>query len=86
MSREPFKTYETIVPSDTIFYLFTDGIIDQANEQNKKFTKKRLIEFIESIAEKTITEQKKNIDKEVNDWKNNNIQFDDITFIALRLK
>lgn len=65
-------------------YLFTDGFQDQFGGSSiKKYSKKRLVEFIKSLQEHTLTEQGDLILKEFNSWKDEEFQIDDVTIVGL---
>ncbi|MDQ3396021.1 MAG: SpoIIE family protein phosphatase, partial [Bacteroidota bacterium] len=69
---------------DRIF-LFTDGIIDQfGGEHSKKFMMNRFKNLICQIQEFPVNHQGKKIEEEINSWKGNQEQVDDILVIGLK--
>ncbi|OHX64586.1 SpoIIE family protein phosphatase [Flammeovirga pacifica] len=66
-------------------YLFTDGIIDQHDENRKRFGKKRLIQLIEETMSNSVDEQGELIVDTVGKYSENQTQRDDITFMAMAL-
>jgi phosphoserine phosphatase RsbU/P len=66
---KPFKNNEIKVKKDDTFYLFSDGIIDQfGGENGKKFLSTRFQEFLLSIQDKIMFDQKEILENELNDW------------------
>ena len=73
-------------PGD-ILYLFTDGITDQfGGPDQKKFSTKRLKEFINQHKDESLSKQKAKFNNVLwRDWKEDGEQTDDATFIAIKL-
>ncbi|MBN4065783.1 SpoIIE family protein phosphatase [Candidatus Amoebophilus asiaticus] len=70
---------------DTI-YLFSDGYVDQfGGEKNKKFMSRRFKEMLMSIRDKNMRDQQKMVEKEIQEWKGNHEQTDDILVIGIRV-
>ena len=67
------------------FYLFSDGFQDQfGGPRHKKYLRKRLREFILSIAHLPMAEQKIQLAQELFHWMGDNPQTDDILFVGLQ--
>lgn len=76
--------YIPIKPNDTI-YMFTDGIIDQfGGPEGKKFKYRRFRHLLLSNYMRPIDEQRKNIEKAINDWMGNLEQVDDMLIIGIK--
>lgn len=72
-------------PGD-IIYIFTDGYADQfGGEYGKKFKYKNLKALLTSVSEKEMNEQKNILDKNIEDWKGNLEQVDDILIIGIKI-
>jgi serine phosphatase RsbU (regulator of sigma subunit) len=70
---------------DTI-YIFTDGYADQfGGDKGKKFKYKSLQQLLISIQDKSMSEQKSILTKNLNDWKGNLEQVDDILLMGVRV-
>ena len=68
-----------------IFYIFSDGIIDQfGGEKGKKFLTKRFKQLLFEINPLSLQEQKEIIKKTLDNWKGDNEQVDDILVIGIR--
>lgn len=79
-----FETYKLIVPIDTIFYLTTDGFIDQNDASRMRFGKRNFVELLERIALLPLVEQQSIAEQSLNDFQGKEMQRDDISLIALR--
>lgn len=67
-------------------YLSSDGYQDQfGGERNKKFTSKGLRNLLTSIYEQPIPEQKKILNKTIEEWKGSNSQTDDICVMGVKI-
>jgi len=70
-------------PRDRI-YLFTDGIVDQFGyESGKKYSTKRLKEFLQRTCDLNFSEQLVELNMEFESWRKNMQQTDDICFICI---
>lgn len=69
-----------------VFYIFTDGYADQfGGPENKKFKSHRLKKLLLECHTKPMKEQKDMLEKTLKDWKNKNMQVDDILIIGVRV-
>lgn len=66
-------------------YLFTDGLPDQNDNKSRKFGKKRLYSVIENYANLSMLEQKYKIISDLNSFRRNTFQRDDILLIGIKL-
>jgi serine phosphatase RsbU (regulator of sigma subunit) len=82
----PFKDITFDYESGDQLYLFTDGFVDQfGGENNKKYLKRRLKQFIASISDQPMKQQRKLIEQEFKTWKGKEEQTDDICCFGLKL-
>lgn len=79
-----FETHKLILPLNTTFYLYSDGIVDLTNEDNVRLGRKRLLNRIEDVAELPINEQQKAISNLLDDWNKIKQTNNDMTFVALK--
>ncbi|PKL84845.1 MAG: hypothetical protein CVV22_10735 [Ignavibacteriae bacterium HGW-Ignavibacteriae-1] len=80
-----FNSVEIEKAENITLYLTTDGYADQMNEDGKKFSTRRFLALIESIADAPISEQTAILEKEFNNHRCNREQIDDITIIGVRI-
>jgi serine phosphatase RsbU (regulator of sigma subunit) len=80
-----FENYNIDLTTDTVIYMFSDGYQDQfGGDNNKKYMLTKFINFIESIQDKTMKEQKVLLDKEYNEWRGDSRQIDDVLVIGIK--
>lgn len=66
------------MPNDRI-YMFSDGYADQIGEKdNKRFSKKRLVNFLFENQSLSMLEQKVKLEEMLENWAGNKTQIDDI--------
>jgi len=83
--RKPYSQTELKISNINSIYLFSDGYADQfGGPNNKKFSKKRFRELLESLNSNTLNYQGYIIEKEINIWKGKKEQIDDITVIGVK--
>lgn len=90
---ESFTNHDFVVKKSDTIYLFSDGFHDQfGGKENKKFMTKNFKKLLLEIQVKTMTDQKKILDKTIEEWKNipdkngnPHDQLDDILVIGVRL-
>jgi phosphoserine phosphatase RsbU/P len=72
-------------PGDS-FYLYTDGLKDLYDSNMKrKYTAKRVLRLLNDINKLSFSKQEEIIHTEIENWKGNKKQIDDITMIGLKL-
>ncbi|MBN2893045.1 MAG: SpoIIE family protein phosphatase [Bacteroidales bacterium] len=81
-----FKNYEMKAQPGDIFYLQSDGIIDQPNTKRKRFGKKQYEDLIYSVVNLPMEKQKEIIVESYKNWKGEIPQYDDIAIYAFKLK
>lgn len=80
-----FENQELNLQEVSSIYLFTDGLPDQNDNQSNKFGKRRLYSVIENYANLSMTEQKYKIISDLNSFRRNTMQRDDILLVGIRL-
>jgi len=83
--KEPFKNKEIVLSSGDMIYLTSDGYADQHNENEKKFSSKRMRELFVKIFSKPVDIQRKILYDNLQMHKNGAEQQDDITVIGIRV-
>ena len=85
LTEKNFYDTELQYQADDMLYLFTDGVTDQfGGPEQKKFSKKRLLETLMKIYPLKITEQKTRIEATVDQWQADQEQVDDILLIGVK--
>jgi len=82
----PFTNKDIQLEYGDIFYLFSDGYIDQkGGADNKKFMSKKFKDLLLKIHKEPMQEQKDILDKTIMDWMGTAPQIDDIMVIGVRV-
>ncbi len=82
----PFQTFTIQLKKGDVIYTFTDGFADQfGGEKGKKFKYSQLKNKLIEISEKSLTEQKSNLDRTFENWKGHLEQVDDVCVIGVRI-
>ena len=70
---------------DDVLFTYTDGYTDQfGGEKGKKYSSKRLKEFLVSISEDTALVQKQKLEQEFIKWQGQHEQVDDVNVLGIR--
>ncbi|MFO7828893.1 MAG: SpoIIE family protein phosphatase, partial [Bacteroidales bacterium] len=82
----PFQNHEIELEQDDIFYLFSDGFIDQfGGDKGKKYRSRRFKHLLLEIHDKPLKEQKKLLDENLKNWLQNKYeQIDDIMVFGFK--
>ena len=82
----PFTRKEIELKKNDIFYIFSDGYVDQfGGPRGRKYMKKRFKEYLFSIHEKPMAEQRQLLSEEMLKWMDGQEQIDDQIVIGMRL-
>jgi serine phosphatase RsbU (regulator of sigma subunit) len=83
--NKTFEEHEILLQNNDIFYIFSDGFQDQfGGEKNQKYMTKIFREFLFSISNQEISEQKYLLENEFMNWKKDNKQTDDVLIIGIK--
>lgn len=81
-----FTTHNITMQKGDSLYLFTDGFSDQlGGAENKRFTKNRLKSFLLAIQNKTMQDQHDLLLAELERWKGNSSQTDDVCILGVKI-
>jgi serine phosphatase RsbU (regulator of sigma subunit) len=80
-----FENIELILPQNSILYLTTDGFIAQHNSLRKRIGSSNLMNIIELNSDKILVNQKQEIETFFKNWKDKQIQTDDVTIWTIKL-
>lgn len=72
--------------SDTSFYMFSDGYVDQfGGKKDKKFKYPRFRKLLQSIQNLSMHQQKERLAQTLQEWKGGREQVDDILVVGIRI-
>ncbi|NOZ46711.1 MAG: SpoIIE family protein phosphatase, partial [Chlorobi bacterium] len=82
----PFTRHILHVEKDYTLYTFSDGYVDQfGGESGRKFMSKPFKKLLLDIQDKSMEEQCKILDKNIEDWKAGREQVDDILVFGIKI-
>lgn len=80
-----YTDHELDIMEDDIFYIFSDGYVDQfGGSENKKFMYRRFRYLLTTIHSFPVDDQKSILEEQFRTWMGNNVQVDDILVIGFR--
>jgi serine phosphatase RsbU (regulator of sigma subunit) len=83
--RIAYKDHVIDLLDGDIFYMFSDGYVDQfGGQENKKFMYRRFRHLLLTIHNFPVCDQKAILDENIRTWMGNNEQVDDIMVIGFR--
>jgi DNA-binding response OmpR family regulator len=83
---QSFTNTELFFEKNDIFYLFTDGYVDQlGGDDRKRLRSGNLKEFLIEIHNLSMADQKKALEKKYEDWRGEIDQVDDILFVGIKM-
>jgi ligand-binding sensor domain-containing protein/serine phosphatase RsbU (regulator of sigma subunit) len=83
--KNPFTNHSLFVERGDVIYLFTDGFADQkGGALNKKYYYQPFKELFQRIHGLNMAEQKRQLEKEIELWRGNHEQIDDILIMGIR--
>jgi len=86
LADKNFTTYNINSVSGDLIYMSTDGFADQfGGPDRKKYKNSALKSFFLKIHSLPIIKQKKELEKEFNNWKGTNTQIDDVLILGLKI-
>ena len=85
LAEKPFTNNDIQLFDNDVIYLCSDGFQDQfGGEKNRKFTKRRFKEMLQSVHDKPLIEQNITINDTLDQWQDGYKQTDDITLFAVK--
>jgi serine phosphatase RsbU (regulator of sigma subunit) len=84
--NKKFTNHIVKINSGDILYLSSDGLTDQNNSERKRFGTSKLQEIIKNNISASLKEQQEIIEKELQDFQEEEEQRDDISLIGLKIK
>jgi len=85
ISVRKFTRHDIKIMKGDVIYLYTDGYEDQfGGEKDKKYSRKRFRNLLLEIHTRSTTDQKKILEKTLDQWMDGREQIDDITVMGIR--
>jgi sigma-B regulation protein RsbU (phosphoserine phosphatase) len=84
MEDSVFESKKTILKSNDVIFLYTDGVTEAMNPENNQFSNERLRDCLVSLKDKNIEDIIHGVRQEVSVFTQGNIQSDDITMLAVK--
>jgi serine phosphatase RsbU (regulator of sigma subunit) len=82
---QPFTLHKIDIQKGDAFYIFSDGYADQFGGPNqKKFMTAKLKETLVELSSRPMLEQGERLNQLFEEWRGDNPQVDDVTFIGIR--
>ncbi len=83
--KEPFTNHEIKMIKGDVIYLFSDGFPDQfGGPDGKKYMNKRMKELLLKIHQEPMSKQRGRLLTELDDWKGELEQVDDVIVMGVR--
>lgn len=79
-----FKQYEFMLPPGSKLYLYTDGVTEATNKEEKLFGTDRMMEALNKVYDKTPEEILSFMKKSINEFVGEAPQFDDFTMLCVQ--
>ncbi|MEM6298259.1 MAG: SpoIIE family protein phosphatase, partial [Bacteroidota bacterium] len=83
--KRSFDNHTFQLPEGSVFYTGSDGLQDQNNDLNQRFTSPKLREVLASQMHKSFPEQKQHLEATLDEFKKGVEQRDDILWLGARL-
>jgi serine phosphatase RsbU (regulator of sigma subunit) len=84
--KQQFTNHEIKCSKGDVVYLFSDGFTDQVGgKDRKKYKSQKFREFLLSVHNKSVEEQKHLLEHEIETWKGQYDQIDDILVMGIRI-
>ncbi|TAD98388.1 MAG: hypothetical protein EAZ97_10940 [Bacteroidetes bacterium] len=85
--EKSFTQHEINIEKGDIFYLFSDGFVDQFDETDrKKFGSKKIKDLILSLQNIPLSKQENMVRQAFSSWKGQNKQTDDVILLGFRVR
>jgi len=81
-----FRVHKVQIPKDSYIILYTDGVIEAVNEEDKEYDYYRLNELLAKLEDYSSENIVKAINQDVKNFSANVNQFDDITSVVINFK
>lgn len=84
---QPFTNHYLQLEKGDTLYMFSDGFPDQfGGDNNRKLMMSGFMALLESIADQDIQKQPQLLEQQLQNWKKDNRQIDDILVVGVHFK
>lgn len=84
--RDKFTSHNIELRKGDMCYIFTDGYADQfGGAKGKKFMAKKFYKLLVATAKETVAKQEEKLNNEIENWRGDNEQVDDILVIGIKI-
>ena len=81
-----YEKHEIMLEQGDKLFLYTDGVTESTNEENKLYGEQRLIDYLNNHIELDVTATIKGVKEDIDSFVGKREQFDDITMLEFLLK
>ena len=81
-----YTDYEFVLGKGDKLFIYTDGVPEATNEDNKLFSNDRMVDALNEYRNTTPQEILEGVHQSVNDFVGKRTQFDDLTMLCLEIK
>ena len=86
IKEHSFTNHKIKLMKGDVFYLFSDGFVDQFHKKTgEKYKSKRFKQLLSDIHQLNLKDQKRRLEEELSAWKGNNEQVDDILVMGFKV-
>ena len=85
IGRAVYKQYEFTLPRGSILFLYTDGVTEATNAEEKMFGEERVVEALNKYPDASLKEQLEGVRTEIDSFVGTAPQYDDITMLGIKL-
>ena len=86
MENMEYQQSEITLKTGDEIYLYTDGVTEATNNSEELFGESRLLEIMNSKRDSSLTEQLSYVKEEIDIFRGDAEQFDDITMLIMEYK
>lgn len=83
--KKPYQAHDVALPTESILYMGSDGLVDQNNEQRRKFGSMRLKEVLQQNAHLPLPQQKQALEQALQQHMQGCEQRDDIMWLGIQV-
>ena len=86
MEEVKYKEYEVMLRPGARVFIYTDGLTEASDPDNKMFGTERMLNFLNRRTDASLVEVLQGIENDVDTFARGAVQFDDLTMLCLEYK